>query len=355
MNLPQEESHSVFEIDTRVLHKGIKLDLTAGLSKDKTPFSATSKQDFISENSSSLKERLASKGELRIPLKFTRTEFTAKADYTGPSFYSPGLGFQRPGLLTYKGEIKQNIGKKTKLSVFYLRETDGLLLNQLTYTIFERWGVEIKQKIGRHFEVFAQYSPISQQLLLERKTLDESGFINTSELDSIVGMRDLSKSYLLNGGIMWSRRFGEVILNSNNLVQYYSLSSPNGLADESYTLLSNHFSVDIFGRSQLSVSATSILPHSTESAFTSRTSYDLNVSYTISKKISGLGEGTLLKEGGVTYYGYGLGMSIQVTKKLSAEVSARKIVNDLYSQSFYLHHYGMERPYQITTSLNWRL
>lgn len=354
-NLPKQESHSVFEIDTRLLHKGIKLDLTGALSKNNTSQKIMPGQDFIIATESSLKERIAGKGDLRIPIKLTRTDLSARLDFTGSSFFSPGLGYQRAGLLTYKGEIKQSIGKKTKLSVFYLRETDGLLLNQLTYTVFERWGIEIRQKIGRSFEVFAQFSPISQQLLLERKTLNETGVINASELDSIVAMRDLTSSYLLNGGLNWSRRFGEVTLNSYNLVQYYSLSIPNEQSQECYTLLSNSFSVDISGKIQIALNATTILPESDQSTFSSSTTYNLNLINSLSKKFSFSGEGIVLNENGALYIGYGLGMKLQVSKKLGAEVNARKLVNDTYSEEFYATRYGMDIPYQITTSLIWKL
>ncbi len=316
-NLNVSENFSVFEIDNRIQYKWFKLDVIAATSSNVLENSEVQTSEESNENSSLIKKSAIS-AKTKVSIRKTKTILSGYGEYFGPEFFSPGIGYQRAGLTTYKIEAKQKIFRKTKVGAFYSQETDGMLLNQLTYNVFKRWGIEVNQQIGRHIELFGQFSPLIQQVVLNRKQ-DEISDVDFNELDSIVSQRDLTSSYLINTGGSWNRRFGEVELNVTVFYQYYIMEGES--FKEQYDFISIGFSGRFSQKYSVSSSYSALANQTEEDSFAPRSTFDVSAGAILEKGPELKVNAMIVEEGGITNTGYGIDLIFGIGSSVTLTIN----------------------------------
>lgn len=353
-NLPLTEKHSVFELDSRFNYKGIRLYAVGAISSNK--YNGKSSKDEVrgrNSDSENLKNRMALEGNIKVPIRKTGTRINAKTSYYGSEFFSPGLGYQRAGLFTYRVEATQKVFRKTRASVFYSQETDGKLIDLLTYNVFQLWGVELNQQIGRHIEVFGQYSPLQQQIILNREIESSEGSFIT-EVDSILNERELTESFIINSGINWTQRFGETSISLMGFFQHYDMDGEG--FEEKYNFYSGTAIINFQSKWVFIGSCNHLKPLLSSSSFEDRLTSSINLSMTHSKTVAFNAGGAFLNEGGKTSFGYSAGVDLQLYSNLKASVRGEKMVEDYFMGNFLMENYNkLEKPYRISTSLTWTL
>lgn len=343
--------HSVIEINSLLKLSNVQVELAVA----KSGVQQTSGTGRSENSGSSVKstDNIAGKGSLHLPIRATKTNISASGELWGGEFFSPGLGYQRAGLVTYKMEANQKLGKRSSFKAYLERDLDGLLVTQFTKNVFTRWGIELTRRVGKALVFKTGFSPISQHIEINRDYLETPNGYLIENTDSISAINSLTDSYLVNFTTVWGKRIEDVSLTALALFQYYSFGTAAWRND--YALYSGSFSADFSQKITATLSGTWLQPHGNTVQMSERVTLYCVLNYNVDAGLSVSGSIEESVEGGKMFFGYSGMVDFKISKNLRAGISAQKITNDYFSQTFLDGKYAFDNPFRIKTTLTWAL
>ena len=331
--LADRESNLVAEIDGRVsIGKKQFVEVNYGRS-------AIQVNNVNLENEASLMDAVLDFSQrtnavmVKYGARLKKTKLKASWRFIDPFFRSFGVGFIRSDNVRYQLKVDQQVSKKFKLGAFVRKENDNVLGIYNYQNHLLSYGLNSTWRPTKRWMLKLDYRPIVHQV--------ESSF------DSLALQNN---NWIINAVANYNNRVDETYFFATGIYSYYQLFTGNG--NNAYQNINASLSI----QHKQSIRNELIFNYfSTTDTASSPIAYILQNDFSFIKSassITGLVKCAFLADG--LDLGYGLKATIPISKNISFEASAEKLVygdfyNSMFGSSFY------EFPYFISTSIkiNW--
>jgi hypothetical protein len=325
------ERNAVVEIDGKFVYKKHFVDLFYGRSS--TQANAVNYEESASVFDQLTNFQINTNAWLvRNTLSFDKfgTQLKLTFRYVDPFFRSFGIGFIRSDNVRYEIRADQRLGKKLKLSGFFRHEEDNLLNLYAYKNVLRSYGAGFTYRPTKKWMIKSDIRPIIQEVNASVDTLSLS---NTNYILNVIStyqnrIKDYNYSMmgvysyyqLFNGeqnNVYQNINFSFMIRDKakwNNNLSYNYFATNEDIGIPPTNILLNEF---MYKMNKLEISTKG------KFAFSQQTPFD---------------------------FGYGLRLSLRLSKLLSYELSGEKLVFGDFYNSLALSQLN-EFPYFFTTSL----
>lgn len=157
----------------------------------------------------------AALGKITLNLSKIKSNVTLSGRWIDPFFRSYGIGFMQSDDFRYEIKTNHQMGKKTKIGLFYRKDQNNLL-NLFSYTtILHSGGINFQYRINKQFSVRGNFNPVFQYSSGES---DQQTYSNQNYIGTLL--------------LSHSSRNKEISYTSNISSSYYKLF--NGITNNNY-------------------------------------------------------------------------------------------------------------------------